>query len=316
MSTTAADLSLASSAPPSPAAKPPIAIRDFAFPSSDARFAGGGPDVPPACDPARLARRLRGEEGAGALSDWEDEGAEDDGDGFEDGGFLLGRGRMTFGPSSSTNDDRDGGDGVGPADFARNFVDDGLYYEEAYDGDAGGEGDGEGEGVEPGLYRAQFAFKAEDAAEMGLAEGQLVHVLGGGAAGWAVARQREPAVVSGLGLLEVHRRVGARGDAGAVWSEMWAEAVAAGAGAGAAGAGAGVGERRALVPESYLVLVRGEGEREEDALERLERYIEWVESERLKQEAELAAEAEGHARTEADSPSSSDYEDAVEGAGA
>ena len=54
--------------------------------------------------------------------------------------------------------------------------------------------------------------------------------------------------------------------------------------------------KRALVPDSFVVLVRAEGEREADAKERLERYLEWMEAERERQEREMEegiAEEEG-----------------------
>ncbi|KAJ7747452.1 hypothetical protein DFH07DRAFT_1037187 [Mycena maculata] len=305
----------------------PITVRDFAFPPADARHAGLGPDVPPQCDPRRLARKLRG---AARLSDYSDAGTgeEEEEEGDWGGSAFLGRLRMSLNMGGGTAGWASGaahGDGVGAADFARNFGDEGEYENE-------GEGEYEDEDglyyeepaappdadVPPGLYRAQFAFSALDAAEMPLVEGQLVHVLGAGAAGWAVAREREPPLVlDALGVLELGALVGARRDAGRVWEEMWEKA------AGAAAEGAG--ERRALVPDSFLVMIRGEGEGEEEAKERLLRYLEWVERERQAQEAEealrsTAEEDEGeegaapqHAHTRGDdSPDSSEYEDAVD----
>ncbi|KAJ7166193.1 hypothetical protein C8R46DRAFT_1276040 [Mycena filopes] len=290
----------------------PITIRDFAFPPADERYAGLGPDVPPPCQPSRLARRLRGEV---RLSDYgvrEEEDDDDDGgvNGWGGSGFAWGRGRMEV--ASAGDENGKGRDGVGAADFARNFgnVDDdseddegGLLYadEDGYDDDDLYYAETYAD-VPPGLYRAQFAFSALDGAEMGLVEGQLIHVLGstdaGGegegepaAAGWAVAREREPPLVlPGADVLEVNAMVGARTDAGRVWAEMWA----AEAGAGANADGAGERERRALVPDSYIVLIRGEGEREADAHVRLVRYLEWLEKERVRQEEEAreAAAAE------------------------
>ncbi|KAJ6506171.1 hypothetical protein C8R47DRAFT_1192152 [Mycena vitilis] len=327
--------------------KAPITVRDFAYPREDERHAGLGPDVPAACDPARLARRLRG---VARLSDYASGAGEEDVDDDWGGAFVWGRGRMAFGGGGgSASAAREGGDGggVGAADFARNF------------GDAGfDEGEGEGEGYEdeggeedelyyaetyadvpPGLYRAQFLFEAIDGAEMDLEEGQLIHVLGSGAtatpeggdgddegggagAGWAVARERDPPLVlKEAGVLEVNAMVGARTDAGKVWAEMWAQAQANTSPTTTAGttptgaAHAPPTERRALVPDSYIVLVRGEGEREADAHARLLRYLDWVERERIRQEEE-AAQLAGQEGTGQDSPHSSeegDYEDAQPG---
>ncbi|KAJ6514502.1 hypothetical protein C8R47DRAFT_1064255 [Mycena vitilis] len=182
----------------------------------------------------------------------------------------------------------------------------------------GGYEDGEGEGfddeggnreadelcyadVPPGLYRAQFPFEAVDGAEMDLAEGQLIYVLGSGTteggdgggagAGWAVARARDPPLVrKDARVLEVHAMVGARTDAGRVWAEMWAQAQTnpstTTTTAAMAAAPPPPTERRALVPASYIVLVRGEGEREPDAHARLLRYLDSVERERIRQEEE------------------------------
>lgn len=319
MSTTAADVELADAEAlgdaltESPVAAPEravITIRDFAFAREDARHAGLGPDVPPACDPRRLARRLRRRSTGSAQetdSDWEGEDGgewEDGGEGWGEGEgeqagwmagaeLLLGKGRLTMPLDEG---------GVGPADFARNFggaEEEGLYYEEAHSPpDQGTEG-------APGIYRAAFEFEGVDDAEVDLEEGQLVCVTGGGASGWAVVRSypNAPALHLG-GLLDVHERIGARTDVGSVWTEWWAEHMAA------TGGEAGAPDKRALAPASYLVLVRGEGESEDDAKERLDAYLEWLAQEQAKQaaeEAELRREAGG------ESPPDEAYEDAQEG---
>ncbi|KAJ7736158.1 hypothetical protein B0H16DRAFT_124257 [Mycena metata] len=306
----------------------PITVRDFAFPPADVRHSGLGPDVPPPCDPARLARRLRGDvrmSDYGAPEDPDDD--DDDGlNGWGASGFAFGKGRMSFGGSSTGSG---GGDGVSAADFARNFGDDefGEDEEEDSDEDDGGllytdrpTDEDEDElyyaesyaDVAPGLYRAQFAFAAIDRAEMDLVEGQLIYVLGSGGdgtdgsggeeanagAGWAVARDREPPLVmKEADVLEVNALVGARTDAGSVWGELWAAAAEAAEAAGGVSTPAPaanpppLAERRALVPDSYIVLIRGEGEREEDAHARLVRYLEWVEKERVRQLEEAAESA-------------------------
>jgi hypothetical protein len=181
-----------------------------------------------------------------------------------------------------------------------------------------------------------FAFEAIDAAEMHLHEGQLIHVLGsgataagegegddggGGGAGWAVAREREPPLVlKDAGVLEVNAMVGTRTDAGRVWVEMWEAAEAGGDPSNFAATttttpapapNPNPAERRALVPDSYIVLVRGEGEREADAHARLERYLEWVERERVRQEEEAAEAAAKEGSP--DSSEEGEYEDAQAG---
>jgi hypothetical protein len=71
-----------------------------------------------------------------------------------------------------------------------------------------------------------------------------------------------------------------------------------------------------LVPDSYIVLVRGEGEREADAHARLVRYLDWVEIERLRQLEDEEEKARLAAAGRAGSPDSSEegeYEDAQAG---
>ncbi|KAJ7632341.1 hypothetical protein FB45DRAFT_500399 [Roridomyces roridus] len=200
--------------------KSPIMIRDFAFPSADPRHIGLGPDVPPPCHPRRLARRLRPQSTSSnsSLDLPEDDGDQDgETEGAWGAGAFLGRlrlGGQAWTPSAA------GVDGVGAADFARNFGDSSDEDEET--------------DIRPGLYRAQYSFEPEDDAEMGLVEGQVVYVLGsagsggeeGGGAGWAVAVCREPVVVPSLPpsddggeeepVLALSRLVGARTDAARV----------------------------------------------------------------------------------------------------
>jgi hypothetical protein len=85
----------------------------------------------------------------------------------------------------------------------------------------------------PGLYHALYACEPEGTAEMKLEEDQLMHVIGhGGGVGWAVVDQGGVGV--GLGAVGVGVRMGM-------------------------GGGVGVGMEtvgHALVPESYLEVVR------------------------------------------------------------
>ncbi|KAJ7794343.1 hypothetical protein B0H14DRAFT_3557526 [Mycena olivaceomarginata] len=158
---------------------------------------------------------------------------------------------------------------VGTDDFAWNFGDAGDDGGKAgYDAYEEGEGNSEDlyyaktyADVLPGLYHAQFVFVGIDAAEMDLEEGQLIHVLGSR----ATAAHEDGAEGEGDGG-DVNAMVGVRTDAGTVWGELWAAAAAAAAPA-AAGANATPApppERRVLVPDSYIMLVCGEGEREGD----------------------------------------------------
>ncbi|KAF7296175.1 hypothetical protein HMN09_01086000 [Mycena chlorophos] len=163
---------------------------------------------------------------------------------------------------------------------------------------------------------------------MPLEEGQLIYVVGSGATvemvdeegqapeddeggpapQWAVAWQRHPPLIRpDLDVLDVHALIGSRTDAGQLWAELWAAAASDSASSTApngiggadaepegqvieAGIRTSQSERRALVPDSFIVLIRGEGEEEADARVRLEEYLEWVREEFARQQAEAEME--------------------------
>ncbi|KAL0577264.1 hypothetical protein V5O48_004721 [Marasmius crinis-equi] len=163
------------------AARRSIQIRDYAFQISlsDPRSLGLGEDVPKPNRVRLLNRRLLGEEGwkvwrkkrreerkrardsigsTGSTSswasedDWEDEGMDPDTDDEDD---VSGWGSM----DDISGDPPDNGDE--------------LYTEGQED-------------LQPGLYRALYAFDPEGADEMALQEDQVVRVVGRGGDGWAV----------------------------------------------------------------------------------------------------------------------------------
>ncbi|KAL1744307.1 hypothetical protein HDZ31DRAFT_38941 [Schizophyllum fasciatum] len=112
----------------------------------------------------------------------------------------------------------------------------------------------------PGIYRAAYSFAAEGPAEMSVRTGQLVRVLGGGGAGWAVAvRGWHP---RGQEKERLQRRVQELGLADG--DEEEAEEGAEDAGKEDADKEGKDGEH-ALVPESYLELVRADGDEAEGA---------------------------------------------------
>ncbi|KAJ7062716.1 hypothetical protein C8F01DRAFT_1135015 [Mycena amicta] len=298
----------------------PIRIRDFAFVQSDARCSGEGDDVPRACDPTLLNRRLNGSPCPSPASSRHSLSLDDDDDDDDDGwgGFGYPQ-RLSFDFSAAA---KMNGDGASAADFARNFG----GAEDSADNDNDNEpmAAGAGGGLAPGIYRAQFAFDAEGEAEMPLEEGQLMYVVGSGATmapeddqlpqedeegpapQWAVAWQRHPPLVRpDLDVMDVHALIGSRTDAGQLWTELWAASASESAASTTSASDpvsassdhhehdddgqivtavrTSQSERRALVPDSFIVLIRGEGEEEEDARVRLEEYLEWVEEERVRQ---------------------------------
>jgi hypothetical protein len=88
----------------------------------------------------------------------------------------------------------------------------------------------------PGLYRALYAFEPEGTAEMRLVEDQVVRVVGrGGGVGWAV-------VIDEQGMQEEKEKAEGEGRLGEL-----------------------VAPKHALVPESYLEVVKLDWEEQEVA---------------------------------------------------
>lgn len=196
-----------------------VKIKDFAFASTDDRHAGLGSDVPKPNRPVVLNRFHRSKSSSNRLSiasvsttssdidGEEDEGMEEDGW----GGFKLGFGRFSWGfgrgatgtGTIGRESTRSGESGFpSKTDFARNFADDAdddFSYDEpesygnADEEERPDESDGEEEPLYPGLYRALYAFEPEGTAEMKLEEDQIVRVIGrGGGVGWAVVLKEGP----------------------------------------------------------------------------------------------------------------------------
>ncbi|KAF7299974.1 hypothetical protein MKEN_01319500 [Mycena kentingensis (nom. inval.)] len=262
-----------------------IVIRDYAFTEpDDPRFSGQGTDVPRQCDPAILVCRLNGSPCASPSASTHSDDEDDDVVGMGWGSY---RQSLDFGFDPGVRASMSMGGGANAEDFARNFG-----GEEEVDADAEHEQGGGAAGLAPGIYRAQFAFSAEGEAEMSLEEGQLLYVVGHGATviegeeqpaeddqegpapAWAVAWERNPPLIRpDLDIMDVHALIGDRSDARQTRPARPSQ-----------------GERRALVPDSFIVLIRADGEAEEDARTRLEGYMDWMEEERQRQMQEYEAE--------------------------
>ncbi|EMD41143.1 hypothetical protein CERSUDRAFT_111708 [Gelatoporia subvermispora B] len=166
-------------------------IRDFAYPASDARHTGHGGDAPRANRP----RRKRASTASSTSSTSSTSSAGED----EDEGGPGGWGQFQWNTlSAQFKWDRESastGEGPSQGDLARNFG--GDAYDSLSDDDEYDEPEGEGnegaEGpLEPGMYRALYAFEPEGTAEMALVEDQVVRVVGrGGGVGWAVVEREE-----------------------------------------------------------------------------------------------------------------------------
>lgn len=160
-----------------------IRIRDFAYPVTDPRHTGQGPDAPNPghvqdpneYDPSDSQRNS----GWGAFR-WA-------------GSKLWG---LATGKRSSTAQADDTGFVPSHIDFERNFdasspADE--YPDDGYDDDEGYYEDPQDYPDQdvpllPGLYRAMYAFVPEGTAEMALTEDQVVRIIGrGGGVGWAIA---------------------------------------------------------------------------------------------------------------------------------
>jgi len=193
-----------------------VKIRDFAFPTTDARFSGRGPDVP------RPNRHNRTGSDASSDDDSDLDGRRNSGwGGFSWSGFANRLSWSSFG--SGRHQLSEGAELPSKTDFARNFdvsspaEEKGAFsYDGADEDDDDRNYDGEEEEEEdggpliPGRYRALYVFEPEGTAEMALEEDQVVRVIGrGGGVGWAVVEKEDGghALVpeSYLELVEVSR---------------------------------------------------------------------------------------------------------------
>ena len=162
-------------------------IRDFAFPSSDDRHTGKGPDAPRANRPRRRWSTYSAASVSSAGSSRADEDEADEGAGgwgsyrwntlSSHFSWGSGQGAQEGGPSRT--------------DFDRNFEpEDNDEESDDYDEYEDAPQDGDEEALIPGLYRALYAFEPEGTAEMALEEEQVVRVVGrGGGVGWAVVEK-------------------------------------------------------------------------------------------------------------------------------
>lgn len=219
-----------------------VKIRDFAFSHTDDRHNGLGPDVPRPNRIKTLNRHLRSGSISSASSttssDDEDDEDDDDGDGW--GGFKWGMGRFSwqFGAAAGASSvgDKAGGSGDGgfpsKTDFTRNFVDDGDYQDEGGDEDDFDDEDEEDEELE------------EDTGD----EEPLYPGL------YRALYSFEPEGTAEMALEEdqIVRVIGRGGGVG--WAVVVDDEKAQG----------GVGEVHALVPESYLEVVRLDEDEEEE----------------------------------------------------
>ncbi len=163
-------------------------IRDFAFPPSDDRHTGKGPDAPRANRPRRRWSTHSASSVSSTGSSRADEDEAEEGAG-EWGSYRWNTlsTRFSWGAGQGPQEG-----GPSKTDFDRNFEssspaedNDGDSYE--YD-DA--PQDGDEEVLLPGLYRALYAFEPEGTAELALEEEQVVRVVGrGGGVGWAVVEK-------------------------------------------------------------------------------------------------------------------------------
>jgi hypothetical protein len=159
---------------------PPIKIRDFAFPLSDERHIGNGPDVPRANARNRSSTYSSS---SSACSD-EDEEAEEEQRHNSFSSFRWNTLSSQFYAGKDTEDDASV---PSKTDFDRNFEQASPIDEDA---DEDYDYPPDDELLIPGKYRALYAFEPEGTAEMALEEEQLVHVVGrGGGVGWAIVER-------------------------------------------------------------------------------------------------------------------------------
>jgi hypothetical protein len=173
-----------------------VKIRDFAFPTTDARFSGRGPDVP------RANRHNMTGSDVSSDDDSDSDGRRNSGwGGFSWSGFAN---RLSWTSlSGGRHQSSEGAELPSKTDFARNFdVSSPAEEKGAFSYDGADEDDGNYDGEEedeeeggpliPGRYRALYAFEPEGTAEMALEEDQVVHVIGrGGGVGWAVVEKED-----------------------------------------------------------------------------------------------------------------------------
>ncbi|KIM21169.1 hypothetical protein M408DRAFT_333631 [Serendipita vermifera MAFF 305830] len=208
----------------------PILVQDFGFPEDDVRFSKRPWYLLTQAERSALGEDSRPKE--------EEEESDED-DEYEHGAGGWSTAWLKHGRAIEDGDD---GEDMTPR-FGHGFSDEG----DANATQGGGENGGNGGGGEidpdsplpPGIYRALYAFEAEGTAEMSLAEGQLVRVVGrGGGVGWAVVeREWTP---GGSGEEQSERPPPAQVDD-----------AAEGSGSGALGLAG-----QALVPEGYLEIWR------------------------------------------------------------
>ncbi|RPD55116.1 hypothetical protein L227DRAFT_588630 [Lentinus tigrinus ALCF2SS1-6] len=169
-------------------------IRDFAFPASDDRHIGKGPDVPRANRPRRRWSTFSAASVSSAGSAQAEETEEEGGaGGWGSYRWNTLSTHFSWGPGQG----QQGAGGPSQTDLERNFAASSPTDEngdplddEDYDEYEDAQQDGDDETLVPGLYRALYAFEPEGTAEMALEEEQVVHVVGrGGGVGWAVVEK-------------------------------------------------------------------------------------------------------------------------------
>lgn len=168
-----------------PMKRPPIKIRDFAYPPSDDRHVGRGPDAPRLNRP-RNRSSAYSSSGSSACSDE----SGDDEEQQQQNSFSSFRWNTLsthFWNGQDGDDDSDAG--PSQTDLAMNF-DNSSPVDEQEDDDEYYTPPSEEEPLIPGTYRALYPFEPEGTAEMALEEEQLVHVIGrGGGVGWAIVER-------------------------------------------------------------------------------------------------------------------------------
>lgn len=171
-------------------------MRDFAFPQSDERYFGRGPDVP-------RPNRVRHRESTSSVSSSSVDGSADIDAEEEErhsswSPFRWNTLSSHFWGGRNAEGVDDSAAGPSRTDFDRNFEasspaeeqSEPNYdeFEDAYDEDYVPPNDDEP--LAPGTYRALYPFEPEGTAEMALEEDQVVRVVGrGGGVGWAIVEK-------------------------------------------------------------------------------------------------------------------------------